>query len=46
MFFVLTWIVTLAPNTFAIGFWLTVLVITVALLPLTYRKYSAQGESF
>ena len=44
LFFVLTWIVTLAPSTFAIGFWLILTVITVALLALTYRKYSAQGS--
>jgi hypothetical protein len=43
LLFVLTWIMTPAPNTFAIVFWIIVLVITVALLALTYRTYGAQG---
>ena len=41
LLFVLTWIITPAPSTFAIVFWTIVLVITAALLALTYRKYAA-----
>jgi hypothetical protein len=40
LFFVLTWIITLAPSPFAIGFWFILVVATVALLALTYRKYA------
>jgi hypothetical protein len=43
LWFVLTWIMTPAPSTFAIVIWIIVLVITVALLALTYRQYAAQG---
>jgi hypothetical protein len=35
---------TPAPSTFAIVLWTCVLVITVALLGLTYRQYAAQDE--
>lgn len=42
LWFVVTWIMTPAPGTFAIVLWTTVIVLSVALLALTYRKYTAQ----
>ena len=44
LWFVLTWIMTPAPGTFAIVIWIIVLVITVGLLALTYRKYAARSS--
>jgi len=43
LWFVVMWIMTPEPGTFAIVLWTIVIGITVALLGLTYRKYAAQG---
>jgi hypothetical protein len=44
LLFVLIWLMTPAPNTFTIVSYAIVVILTVALLALSYRKYDTRGQ--